>query len=259
MLYYETVEIDKNKDWVVFIHGLGGSLLTWKKQIEPFSKEYNLLLIDLNGHGKSYEICFCKPKDYMEICNNIKEILDNLSIEKAHFVGLSLGTFVLVSYATMYSNTVKKLVMGGGVIKLERSKILLIDFVQCIKRLIPCGMLYSIFSYIIMPKKNHAKSRKIFNREALKIKRKEFLAWLSSLSQIKDGDKYIEAMNKLKHIKILYVMGKEDHMFLNGTKSAVEKLKNAKLYIIENSGHVCTIEKYKEFNETALAFLDGLN
>lgn len=259
MLYYETVENGVNKDWVVFVHGLGGSILTWKKQIKAFSKYYNLLLIDLNGHGNSCDIKFNKPTEYTEICDNIKEVLDSLNIKRANFVGLSLGTLILVSYTIMYPHTVIKLVMGGGVIKLEKSKIKLLNFVQSIKNIVPCNLLYSIFSCVIMPNKNHAKSRKIFNREALKIKRKEFISWLTSLEQVKKADKHIESLNKLKDIPILYVMGKEDHMFLTGTKSAVEKLRNAKLYIIENCGHVCTIEKYKEFNDTALDFLGNGN
>lgn len=36
MLKYDVVDNDKD-EWVVFIHGIGGSTKTWKKQIEPFS------------------------------------------------------------------------------------------------------------------------------------------------------------------------------------------------------------------------------
>ena len=255
MLYYETVEKNKDLNWVVFIHGLGGSILTWKKQIEDFSKEYNLLLIDLNGHGNSKDVSFFDPKDYSEICNNIKEILDKVGIQRANFIGMSLGAFVLVSYVIKYPQTVLSLILGGGVIQLEKSKLALLNLVQVIKRIIPSNLLYKIFSVVILPKKNHKKSREIFNREALKLKRAEFIAWLESLKQVKYADKFIEALNKLKEIPILYVMGSEDHMFLKGTAMAVEKIEPATLQIIEHCGHVCSIEKYKEFNDSALKFL----
>ena len=52
MLNYEIYD-NKKENWVVFLHGIGGSTLTWKKQIEAFSEKYNLLLLDLQGHGKS--------------------------------------------------------------------------------------------------------------------------------------------------------------------------------------------------------------
>ena len=43
----------KNAKWITFIHGAGGSSAIWFKQIRFFSKYFNLLLIDLRGHGAS--------------------------------------------------------------------------------------------------------------------------------------------------------------------------------------------------------------
>ena len=52
MLNYTLYEADdKNAPWVTFIHGAGGSSSVWFKQIRAFSKYFNLLLIDLRGHG----------------------------------------------------------------------------------------------------------------------------------------------------------------------------------------------------------------
>ena len=50
MLKYEIIDSQK-KEWVVFVHGIGGSTKTWAKQIEAFFEQYNLLLLDLPGHG----------------------------------------------------------------------------------------------------------------------------------------------------------------------------------------------------------------
>ena len=50
MLKYEIIDNQK-EEWVVFVHGIGGSTKTWGKQIEAFSEQYNLLLLDLPGHG----------------------------------------------------------------------------------------------------------------------------------------------------------------------------------------------------------------
>ena len=50
MLKYEIID-NKAEEWVVFIHGIGGSTKTWNKQIDAFSENYNLLLLDLPGHG----------------------------------------------------------------------------------------------------------------------------------------------------------------------------------------------------------------
>ena len=63
MLKYEIVNNQK-QDWVVFVHGIAGSTLTWKKQVDDFSKQYNLLLLDLPGHGKNADNIIKKVGTY---------------------------------------------------------------------------------------------------------------------------------------------------------------------------------------------------
>jgi len=54
MLFYTThINSDKNAKWVVFIHGAGGSSSIWYKQINSFRKHFNLLFVDLRGHGQT--------------------------------------------------------------------------------------------------------------------------------------------------------------------------------------------------------------
>ncbi|MFS8085027.1 MAG: alpha/beta fold hydrolase, partial [Acidobacteriota bacterium] len=49
-LYHETYGAG---DPLLCIHGFGASLYSWRNFIEPFSKNYQLILIDLKGCGKS--------------------------------------------------------------------------------------------------------------------------------------------------------------------------------------------------------------
>ena len=53
MLHFATYELRPDADWVTFVHGAGGSSGIWYKQIRDFRKEYNVLMVDLRGHGKS--------------------------------------------------------------------------------------------------------------------------------------------------------------------------------------------------------------
>ena len=255
MLYYETLVKDESCDWVVFIHGLGGSTLTWKKQLNDFSENHNILLLDLKGHGKSHDENDARECGIIDIPHDIKAVLDYLGIEKAHFVGLSLGTLVLIFYAIIYPESVLSLVMGGGVIKLDKLGQSTMWIAQRLKKILPHTMMYPIFARVLMPNKNHAVSRKIFIRESLKMKHKEFISWVSSMNILKYADTYIEMLNNLK-IPILYIMGDEDYFFLGGVKMAVDMLNDAKLKVIEHCGHVCSIEKAKEFNKMALAFIE---
>lgn len=250
MLNYKVVD-NNSTNWVVFLHGIGGSTATWKKQIDAF-KEYNLLLIDLPGHGESK----CDEKITISNVNNaIKEVLDHLNIKKADFVTLSLGTLVAANFAIKNPTYVGTLVMGGAVIKVEGIYKLLMNTIQVVKRFLPHRLLFNVMAKVMLPKKNHKKSRKIFIRESLKMTRKMFLAWVNYIAEITHPEKLLQKLKELK-VKMFFISGDEDRCFLDGTKKVVAYLSKPKLYIIKKCGHVCSIEKYDEFNTEAVGFLN---
>src|SRR5690554_7307559 len=53
MLSYSVYKNEESTKWVTFVHGAGGSSSIWFKQIRAFQNEFNILLIDLRGHGES--------------------------------------------------------------------------------------------------------------------------------------------------------------------------------------------------------------
>lgn len=254
MLYYEKIENGEDLDWVVFIHGIGGSTKTWKKQIDDFSQNHNILLLDLAGHGNSKD----EESDHnlLNIPQEIKNVLDVLNIDKAHFVGMSLGTLVLIFYAMIFPDTVLSLTLGGAITKLTVSGKFTVWLAQKTKKILPHKAISRIFATVLMPKKNHEKSRKIFIRESLKMKKEELVLWINTLDIVKYAEMYIDILQNIKNIPIMYIMGSEDHIFLKGTEE-VARQTSAKIQVIKNCGHVCTIERYKEFNRIALDFIEN--
>ena len=255
MLKYEIIDNQK-EDWVVFVHGVAGSTLTWKKQIEDFSQKYNLLLLDLPGHGQNASTVI-KKVNIKKLNNGIKETLDYVGIEKAHFVGMSLGTLVIASFAVMNPSYVKSIVFGGSVILLSGMYKFLIRTINKMKKLLPYKSAYQAFAWFIMPKSNHKTSRKIFLREASKLNKDTMLAWLEYLSTQINLQNLIDQLGKL-NIKLFFISGDEDHCFLGGTKKLIKELHNSTIQIIEHCGHVCSIEKYKEFNNCALRYINSI-
>lgn len=250
MLNYEIYDNGSN-NWIIFIHGIGGSTKTWKKQIKDFSQDYNLLLLDLPGHGKSESI----PVFDVAIINDmIIEVMDHVGISSADFVSMSLGTMVASHFAVQYPERVKSLIQGGATMRVDGVYKLLMNVANTVKRMLPRKVTYQIFAHVIMPRTNHAKSRSIFIRESKKLHRKDFMRWVGYLHENVHPQELLSKLKSL-NIKMCFISGEEDACFLDGVKKVVAALPKATLAVIQKCGHVCTIEKAKEFNRTALLFL----
>lgn len=261
MIEYNKYFKSDDADWLVFIHGAGGSSTIWFKQIKYFIKGYNVLLVDLRGHGKSNSFALkdleIKKYSFTIIVNDVIEILNHENIVSAHFVGISLGTIIIRQLAEEQPQRVKSMVMGGAIIKFNiRSKILM-KFGFIFKSLLPYMMLYKFFAFIIMPKSNHKLSRNLFIREAQKIYRSEFIRWYRLTSNINPLLKLMR--DKELPIPTLYVMGEEDYMFLPAVKNFIEKHNlHSRLVVFKNCGHVVNVDRPEDFNKIVNEFLKSV-
>jgi 3-oxoadipate enol-lactonase len=80
------------RPWLVFAHALGHDHTMWDAQVEAFGRACNVLRYDLRGHGASEA-----PRgDYTleQMADDLRALLDHLSIKRCHFIGLSLGAMV---------------------------------------------------------------------------------------------------------------------------------------------------------------------
>jgi pimeloyl-ACP methyl ester carboxylesterase len=261
MLHYKTYELDDPEaPWVVFVHGAGGSSSIWFLQIKEFIRHFNVLLVDLRGHGKSKGMAVHKEErryDFEDITRDIIEVLDLLNIRKAHFIGISLGTILIRNLSEIAPGRVSSMVMGGAIIRLNIRAKVLVALGNTFKRVLPYMWLYRFFAWIIMPSQRHKKSRLLFVNEAKKVAQKEFMRWFGLTNEITPLLKYFE--EKDTAIPTLYLMGDEDHMFLPAVRYIITRHTNSWLEVIGNSGHVCNVDQPVEFNTRAIQFLKKMS
>ncbi|MDG1350101.1 MAG: alpha/beta hydrolase [Crocinitomicaceae bacterium] len=258
MLSYTIYPHPNKKKWVTFVHGAGGSRSIWFRQVRAFKKEFNVLLVDLRGHGNSKIRCEENEKKeytFEVVTNDILEVLMHVGIEKSHFVGISLGTILIRDIAERHPDMVESMVLGGAVLKLNTRSKLLMGFGNVFKSVVPYIFLYKLFAFIIMPKKNHKESRLLFVKEAKKLYQKEFIRWYKLTAQLNP----LLRLFRMKDIKIptLYIMGEQDHLFLPSIKKIIKWHQYAELHVVRNCGHVVNVEQPLEFNQEVLSFLKG--
>ena len=104
-IYYETYGEGPP---LVLIHGNGGNIAYMKPQIEYFSKNYKVIVMDCRGRRKS-EL----GKDsltYMQMTKDIIGILNYLHLDSTYVIGRSDGGIIALLMAIYYPDKVKKVV-----------------------------------------------------------------------------------------------------------------------------------------------------
>lgn len=256
MISYNTYRHRSSDKWVTFVHGAGGSSTIWYKQLREFKKYFNVLLLDLRGHGNSkphLTSAFKERYTFDKITDDILEVINCEKIDKSHFVGISLGTILIRNLAEKHSHRVESMIMGGAIMKLNLRSQILIKLGVVLKSVVPYLWLYKFFAFVIMPNKNHKESRLLFVREAKKLYQKEFIRWFRLTSEINPLLRFFRTVDVA--IPTLYVMGEEDYLFLPAVQQLVQDHKSSCLVVVENCGHVVNVEQPQFFNDTVIKYL----
>lgn len=260
MLAHTTYTHPTSTEWVTFVHGAGGSSTIWFKQIREFRKHFNVVLLDLRGHGRSknnLKSLFEKRYTFESVAKDVIDVLDHLKIKQTHFVGMSLGTIVIRQLAEDYSERFKSMIMGGAIMKMNYQSRFLMTVGNMFKHMIPYLVLYRIFAFAIMPRSAHKESRNLFINEAKKLYQKEFLKWFKLTADINPLLKWFREVEL--NIPTLYIMGSEDHMFLPSIENLIKShTKNSELIIIEDCGHVVNVDQPQIFNEKVIAYINTI-
>ena len=244
---------NNSKKWITFIHGAGGSSSIWFNQVRFFKSYFNVLLIDLRGHGRSTASPEGTQYTFDKIIEDLIEVLDHNKINKSHFVGISLGSILIQKMLFKYQSRVEKIGLGGAILNLNFQSRVLMFFGNLTQSILPFIWIYTFFAFVIMPYRNHRKSRALFIREAKKISQNEFKRWYKLTKKI------LPLLEKIRSHKVktpvLYIMGKEDYMFLPFVKEMVQAHESSSLITLSDSGHVVNIDQPEQFNNNLLTFL----
>lgn len=91
---------------MVFLHGLMGSLNNWLKVVAHFKENFEILIFDQRGHGRSTHKNSYKVTDYAQ---DLEFITNQLGWDKFHLIGHSLGGVVASKYSATYPEKILSL------------------------------------------------------------------------------------------------------------------------------------------------------
>lgn len=116
-------EFDATKPSIVFIHGAANDHSVWILQARYFAHHgFNVLAVDLTGHGKSFGEAKNTIAQYADWLVNL---LDNGAIKQAAFIGHSMGSLIALDIAARYPSRVSQLALLGCSVPMAVSDVLL--------------------------------------------------------------------------------------------------------------------------------------
>ena len=238
-------DFDKHQQSLIFIHGSGSDHSLWSHQYAKLHKHYNIVAVDLPGHGRSQG---SGETDVRAYCVWISKLLDVLHLKNSIVIGHSLGAAITLQFALNYPQDIKGIVVVGGGLKMPVNPSLL----ELLK--VNPEQAIELICKFSLARENRPKF---------------FDALKKSLSganiNILYGD--LTACNKLDltgeiekiAVPALVICGVEDKMTpADFSCQIAENIDGAKLCLIEDAGHMVMMERPKEFNDALNAFASSI-
>lgn len=99
---------------VVFIHGTGGHLETFNRNVHAHAQHFRVLALDMVGHGFSSKPDH--PYELRHYVQHLDDFLNAVGVDRAHVHGESLGGWIAAQYAIDHPERVNRLVLNtaGG-------------------------------------------------------------------------------------------------------------------------------------------------
>jgi pimeloyl-ACP methyl ester carboxylesterase len=108
---------------LLLIHGMAGSLETWRSVVDPLARNATVLAVDLPGHGASSP----GGGDYSlgSLAAGLRDMLTTLGHDRATLVGHSLGGGIAMQFAYQFPAMTERLVLvSSGGLGLEVNPVL---------------------------------------------------------------------------------------------------------------------------------------
>ncbi len=238
-----------HEEWVLFLHAAFVHHEMFRSQTEYFKDKYNVLAVDMIGHGQSTDTEKGDTIDKMSIW--IREILEKEKIGQVHIVGVSLGAVLAQDFANRYPGAVRSLACFGGYDinhfdrKMQKEN-------GAAQMLMMLKALFSVKWFAEANKKISAytpQAQSDFYEMNLRFPKKSFM-YLASLNSMVNVHQ-----TGTRNYPLLIGCGEHDiPMELAAVETWKEREPGCQVVIFKNAGHCVNMDVPQEFNRVMEAF-----
>jgi len=234
--------IEGSGDTVVLLHGFLENMDIWDRFSQELSKKYRVVLIDLPGHGGSNMIAETHSMELM--AKAVNNTLEALQIEKYIMIGHSMGAYVSLAYAEMFTSKLTGLGIfhSHAAADTTEGKINRGRAIQIVKE--NHKDFISAFIPELFTKKNQEtliNEIAILQEASRLISKESVIASLEGMRQRTDKLKLISNIR----IPVMFIIGKQDSRTpLDKMFSQIKLVKHAEVLIMDDVAHMGYLEAY---------------
>jgi 3-oxoadipate enol-lactonase len=256
-LYYETYG---KGEPLVFISGFNADHTIWKNIVEYYSQNYQVILFDNRGIGRSEAPDY--PYTIEMLADDNVEFCKALNIQSAYFVGLSMGGMILQTLAWRYPTLVRAAVLNNTMMKID---IRFLIYAQARLELIKQNVSSEIMTKLSLPwglSSNYLNQPGIVESliEIAKLNpypttETGFRNQLNALSTF-DSSLWLHQIS----VPCLVIGSDEDSIAKEAhMEELAKKIPNAEYFCFNNAGHIPHIEQTQVYNKVVDRFLNDVN
>ena len=239
---------------IVLLHGFLENQTMWKNLVPELSKKHRIITIDLLGHGESG--CLGYVHSMEDNAEAVHSVLSKLRIRKAVFVGHSMGGYVALAFAELYSVTVKGLVLLNSTSKAdsEERKANRDRAIKAVKKDY-VGFIRLSIANLFNPDNRERLVDEIekTRSEALKTPLQGIVASLEGMKIRKDRETLLHSAT----YPILLILGEKDPVL--NYEDGLKQIENTPVELVTfPDGHMSHIENREELKNVLLDFFKGV-
>ncbi|MFH2020734.1 MAG: alpha/beta hydrolase [archaeon] len=257
-LWYKYTKGDSDKPVLCFLHGLAGSSSIYSETVKYFSKKgYNILIIDLLGHGLSDKESDINLYKFTTQCKYIKRIVDKEQIPHVILIGHCLGSLLCQEFCRLYEKNVLGLILINSHYKIRSNNMIQLK-INLMKVLVKLFILLGLFKRGILGHDTYSKYAKTadfsptrFFLSDIKYTSAKVMQYYYKLTSEYENTE----LDKIK-CPVLLIHGKKDTFFdYKISLEMSEKIPNSMLRLIENGNHILSISNNEKMNKLILEFI----
>jgi len=236
----------------VLSHSLGSSMAMWETQMDALLAHYRVLRYDTRGHGKTQAPT--GPYSFDLLADDALALMDALRLEKAHWVGLSMGGMIGQAVALNHPDRLTSLALCDTAASLPPDSQAV--WTERIRTAREKGLAHLVEGtmerwftppFLSLNPPEVIRIREIFLTTPVE-------GYVGCSEAIRSLG-YLERLHEID-IPTLILVGSEDQGTpVSASEAMKERIRMARLCVIPSAAHLSNIEQAGIFNRELLAFL----